>query len=153
VDGGGKSQEWSLTFVEMKGDEQVFSTPSGKQVIYHASGSSRVLENATHTPHSGFVMAPLTVGQTWTHSFTSTGGGETVQRVRECVVADYGPHSVKAGAFDDVFVIECTNQRTDRPLPRNEKIYFSAGLGREIRIDSTWADGSYRYELIELDRQ
>lgn len=88
-------------------------------------GRSRFTPN-----HNGFLPegTPMRVGLTWTHSYTTTGGSELIQRVRACEVTAYAP-SMTIGdmTFRDVFTVKCQNQRVGRSMPLDEVMLWGPG--------------------------
>ncbi len=80
--------------------------------------------------HNGFLPegTPMRVGLTWTHSYTTTGGSELIQRIRTCEVTDYAPSTTIGGTtFADVFTTRCRNQRVGRSMPLDEVMLWGAG--------------------------
>lgn len=111
----------------------------------------------TFKPHNGQLPeAPLEIGLRWEHRYHLKNKSESYWRERECRVVARGQLTIGAGTFQNAWKVECTNQRTDRPLPKNEVTWYSS-QGRVLLHHREWwggsNPGSFEVELVGLSME
>ena len=128
-----------------------FLNSSGTTVKKNADGNTLSNGKTVFRPHSGYrppgARGKLSVGQAWTHKYTSHGAA----RKRDCRVVKKGTFKGRKASVEGAYLITCNNQRADRDLPRREEIWFSPDLFAEIAYKATWggtSPGGFWVELV-----
>lgn len=101
-----------------------FDDGAGREVVYTSDMASVSIGSRNFKPHSGILKFPMTLGSSWSHSYTWSRGVESKDRVRSCSVDAYKMVRVPAGTFP-AFVINCTNQWALAMSPAFETYWYA----------------------------
>jgi len=125
-----------------------------KIIVKNIDGNTLSSGERQFKPHSGYrppgAAGALRVGESWTHRYVIDG----VNRTRICSVARQEDLENSSIVVKGTFIVECTNQRADRSLPKHEEIWFAPNLFIELRYEATWggsSPGSFWYEVVRVE--